>query len=99
MVSIEPNLVPPSGGKQGWKGPLLYIETIIPMLFLIQELRQMSGRWKNYWTSFFNYFDLASFILPLACDLMAIIGEEPPDGLKSFAVLCVWINAVCVNNN
>ncbi|GBC09599.1 hypothetical protein RclHR1_00090033 [Rhizophagus clarus] len=94
IVSIESDLVPAPGGKRGWKGPLFLIEIIIPLLFLIQELRQMSGRWKSYWSSFFNYFDLASFILPLACSIMVIIREEPPDGLKSFAVLFVWINAL-----
>jgi hypothetical protein len=90
--------VPLPETKYGWKRPLFFIETVIPIIFLIQEFRQMSGRWNNYWTSFFNYFDLASFILPLMCDLMVIMKEEPSEGLKSFAVLCVWINAVCVNN-
>ncbi|CAB4378825.1 unnamed protein product [Rhizophagus irregularis] len=94
IVSIESQIVPSPGDKLGWKGPLLYIETIIPMLFLIQELRQMSGRWQNYWSSFFNYFDLASFVLPLVCDLMVIVGKEPPHSLKSYAVLCVWINTL-----
>ncbi|CAG8789176.1 6846_t:CDS:2, partial [Cetraspora pellucida] len=64
------------------------------ILFLIQEIRQMLGRWKNYWTNFSNYLDLASFSLPLITCSYAINGHEPSDVLKSYAVLLVWFNAL-----
>jgi hypothetical protein len=97
IISIDSDLVPPDGKPRGWKSSLFILESIIPMGLLIQEFRQMSGRWKNYWTSFFNYLDIASFGLPLACTLLVVTDQEPPVGLKSYAVLCVWINGVCVN--
>jgi len=68
--------------------------SIASVLWLLQELRQFSGRWKNYLTSFFNYVDLASFCLPLATSLMVIMEHEPPLWLKSFSVLSVWMNMV-----
>ncbi|CAG8481335.1 28389_t:CDS:2 [Gigaspora margarita] len=90
-VSIDPVLV---SDDKPYKMPLIGLVITFSLYFLIQEIRQMFGQWRNYWTSFSNYLDLASFSLPLATCWYAIGKHEPSDILKSYAVLVVWINAL-----
>ncbi|CAG8693085.1 1755_t:CDS:2, partial [Racocetra persica] len=71
-----------------------YAEAAIHGPLEMFKIRQMLGRWKNYWMSFANYLDLASFGLPLITCSFAISGHEPSDILKSYATLLVWINAL-----
>ncbi|CAG8494522.1 27691_t:CDS:2 [Dentiscutata erythropus] len=91
-VSIDPVLVPDDNAN--WKMPLFAFVIAFALYFLIQELRQMLGQWKNYWTNVSNYLDLASFSLPLITCWYAISKHEPSDILKSYAVLLVWLNAL-----
>ncbi|CAG8471486.1 268_t:CDS:2 [Dentiscutata heterogama] len=93
-VSIDPVLV--SDGDVNLKMPLFALVITFSLYFLIQELRQMLGQWRNYWTNVSNYLDLASFSLPLITCWYAISKHEPSDILKSYAVLLVWLNAVCI---
>ncbi|RIB17695.1 hypothetical protein C2G38_2186694 [Gigaspora rosea] len=90
-VSIDPVLV---SDDKPYKMPLIGLVITFSLYFLIQEIRQMFGQWRNYWMSFSNYLDLASFSLPLATCWYAISKHEPSDILKSYAVLVVWINAL-----
>ncbi|CAG8517891.1 4234_t:CDS:2 [Acaulospora colombiana] len=98
-VSIDYDLVPSVSQKiETWKDVLFIIVTIVAIYLLLQEFRQMVGRWKIYFSSFFNYIDLASYGLPLATCLMVVAAKsEPPDWLKSFAVLMVWLNALLLS--
>ncbi|CAG8503339.1 7952_t:CDS:2 [Acaulospora morrowiae] len=98
-VSIDYDLVLDTSKKvETWKNTLFIIVTVISFVFLLQEFRQMVGRWKIYFSSFFNYIDLASYGLPLATSLMVIaVKSDPPAWLKSFAVLMVWFNALLMS--
>ncbi|CAG8574427.1 14597_t:CDS:2 [Funneliformis mosseae] len=89
-VSIESKIEPRSRNSNSE----FTVTAIISMMFLLQEIRQMSCGFKNYWTSFFNYVDLASYCLPLATSLMLLMKQEPPTWLISFAVLCIWLNGL-----
>ncbi|CAI2168242.1 4418_t:CDS:2 [Funneliformis geosporum] len=80
--------------QDGRSNSKFIVATIISMMFLLQEIRQMTCGMKNYWTSFFNYVDLASYCLPLATSLTVLMKVEPPIWLIGFAVLCVWLNGL-----
>ncbi|CAG8612934.1 2839_t:CDS:2, partial [Dentiscutata heterogama] len=94
-VSIYPILVPDD--HENLKIFLFGIVIAFSILFLIQEIRQMMGRWKNYWRSIFNYLDLASSSLPLVTCSLAISKNEPHDSLKSYAILVVWMNMLLLS--
>ncbi|CAG8507111.1 18132_t:CDS:2, partial [Racocetra fulgida] len=87
--NLADDLVPPPEGVR-WQNPAFSTCSIIPFVFLLQEFRQMMGRTK-YWSHFFNYADLASYIFPLATSIMVVwVREEPPLWLKSYSVLLLW---------
>ncbi|CAG8603916.1 21086_t:CDS:2, partial [Dentiscutata erythropus] len=92
---IYPILVPDD--HENLKLFLFGVVIAFSIFFLIQEIRQMLGRWKNYWRSIFNYLDLASFSLPLVTCSLAISKNEPDNSLKSYAILVVWMNMLLLS--
>ncbi|KAF9289370.1 hypothetical protein BGZ68_009484 [Mortierella alpina] len=70
---------------------------VLSVVFLWFELVQMSHNWRRFWSSPYNYADVATFVLPLAGSILQLfnITNERDDGqvyLLSFSVLFIFIH-------
>ncbi|RHZ83264.1 hypothetical protein Glove_99g164 [Diversispora epigaea] len=93
-ISIPDTLVPDSN-KSNMNIHIFILVAIASFIYLIEELRQMNGRWKYYFYSPFNWVDLASYSLPLATAILVVlVKKEPPHWLKCFSILMVWTRSL-----
>lgn len=54
-----------------------------------------SGFW-DYFNSPYNYFDLATYALPLAGAVIIFVGNDLPTDLCAWTVLVLWIHMVSI---
>ncbi|RHZ44801.1 hypothetical protein Glove_709g65 [Diversispora epigaea] len=90
-ISFDNDMVP--GSSNDIRFYLFSLISIMAVLSVLQEFRQIIGYQKNYFFNLSNYIDIASYILPLITSLKVIYFKtEPPEWLKSFSILVVWLN-------
>ncbi|CAG8520135.1 11901_t:CDS:2 [Diversispora eburnea] len=90
-ISNNNDMVP--GSSHDIRFYFFLLISIMAILSLLQEFRQIIGYQKDYFFNLSNYVDLISYIFPLITSIMVIVIEvEPPEWLKSYSILMVWLN-------